>query len=149
MDFQHRLWTDVETTNIKSIIFNIGYENWCWNPLYNIDFSQNRCGIIKNIQKMQKQHWFCQNQCRIAPYNIGVVSMIQHWFLQNRCYTVHYNIDFSKTDVVMHHTRSILVKIDVVSYLQNRFWQSQCFFATMQHRFWLKMMLYGALQYRF
>ena len=93
MDFQHRLWTDVESIIVISINYNIGYEKWCWNSLYNIDSSQNRCHLVRNIQKK------CKNN--ISSTQTDVV----------RCITTSI---LAEPMLFYYDTTLVLVKIDVI-----------------------------------
>lgn len=118
MDFQHWLWTNVETTVVQSINFNISYENRCWNPLYNINFYKYRYHMVRNIQKNTKT---TSSLTKIDVVRFNTTSILtklmlygalQHWFLSKSmlflyffCIFLLYNIDF--------YTTSIFVKIDV------------------------------------
>ena len=129
LDIQHRFWTNVETTDIKSINVNINCEipmlkytiqHWfLWKPMTYSKKYTKKCK--KKHQFWQKlmlkcsfQHRFYQNRCFIEPYNISFVKtdVVMHLttsiFGQNRCCMVHYNIGSSRINVVFFHFFNIL-----------------------------------------
>lgn len=129
-DFQHWLWIDIKIMNVKSIKFNIGYKTRCWSPLYNIGFSQNWYRIIRNIQKMQKQH------CLLS--NLMWKRHFLHQFFQNRYRKDTFYISSIKTDIVYNTFTSVFFKIDIESSFS-----TSVFPATMLHSNFLHHLLHN------
>ena len=110
LDIQYWFWTDVETTNIKSINVKIGFEKKSMLK-YTIQhqFLQKMISYSKNYTKMQKIQ-----KTTLVFNKIDVVLYLTTSILLKTNVMPRTMLVLTKIDVNIHYRISVLTKTNVV-----------------------------------